>query len=74
MVSFATSTYNTSEKVGYVMVCAKIVLGTLGRPVNVFASTVIGTATGESCQFCFQFQFDGYVHGFTCMQMNLIYC
>ena len=53
MVSFTASTYNTSEKVGYVMVCARIVLGTLARPVNVFTSTMIGTATGESCQFVF---------------------
>ena len=53
MVSFTASTYNTSEKVGYVMVCAEIVLGTLGRPVNVFVSTMIGTATGKSCQFYF---------------------
>ena len=47
VVSLTETAYNTSEHVGYVTICAKIVMGTLGRSLNVYASTIDGTATGK---------------------------
>ena len=44
VVSFTANTYNTSESVGYVAMCAKIILGTLGRSIDVYLSTMNGTA------------------------------
>eukprot|EP00731_Ephydatia_muelleri_P008676 Em0004g1014a len=45
-LSLTKSAYNTSESTGFVTVCAKILNGTLGRSINVYASTIDGTATG----------------------------
>ena len=45
-VAFTENLYNTSEHLGFVMVCTKIVSGTLGRSISVFASTIQETATG----------------------------
>ena len=49
-VSLDASTYNSSESMGYVTVCAKIIMGTLGRSASVYLSTMSGTATGYSTQ------------------------
>ena len=49
-VSLDASTYNSSESMGYVTVCAKIIMGTLGRSASVYVSTMSGTATGYSTQ------------------------
>ena len=53
MVSLTETAYNTSEHVGYVTICAKIVMGTLGRSLSVYASTIYGTATGKSDHWFF---------------------
>ena len=52
LVSLTARSYNTSEKIGYVMVCVKIVLGTLGRPAIIYASTINGTGTGDFIMLC----------------------
>ena len=44
VVSFTAIMYNTSESVGYVTMCAKIIVGALGRSIDVYLSTMNGTA------------------------------
>ena len=46
-VSMKSSIYNTSENIGYVMVCVEITMGALSRPAIVYLSTINGTATGN---------------------------
>ena len=47
VVSLTETAYSTSERLGYVTICAKIVMGTLGRSLSIYASTIDGTATGK---------------------------
>ena len=47
VVSLNSSTYYTNESMGYVMVCTKIIMGTLERSGSVYLSTMNGTATGN---------------------------